>query len=74
MDAWMTSSFTTFRHHKETDIIHVVVGLYWDGSWKMSKCGRNIDGTPVCAVCATFLFSPRRSIPVRTHGIIESVC
>lgn len=30
----MTSSFTTFRHHKETDIpvIHVVVGLYWDGS------------------------------------------
>ena len=30
MDAWMTSSFTTFRHHKETDIIHVVVGLYWD--------------------------------------------
>ena len=32
MDAWMTSSFTTFRHHKETDIIHVVLGLYWDGS------------------------------------------
>lgn len=31
MDAWMTS-FTTFRNHKETDIIHVVVGLYWDRS------------------------------------------
>lgn len=59
MDVWMMLLFIIFCYYKEIDIlvIYVVVGLYWDGLWKMLKCGRNIDGIFVCVVCVIFLFS-----------------